>query len=432
MSKPDLNLTSAGAFSGYEWLLAGRYLRAKRREGAVSVIAGFSLAGIALGVATLIIVMSVMNGLRMDLLGRILGVNGHARIEAAAGPFLDFDAVMAQVANLPGIVRAMPLIERTAFASAQGQAGGTGVKVRGLRAQDLEKLAFIAANIRQGNLAAFGNVEDQGAEPVIIARPLAAQLSVSVGDRLTLISASGGTKDQGVRPRIGSFAVVAVVDPTIGEAGSTLYLPLEVAQSYFKTGGAVDAIDLRVLDPDRIDDVRPVLAKAIGLNHVLVDWRQQNATTFQALQIERAVMFLILTLIIVVAALNIVSGLIMLVKDKGRDIAILRTMGASRGAVMRVFLIAGASIGVSGTALGLLIGILVCSRFDSIRSGLSSLSRTDLASPELTFLSRMPVHMEWSEVTAIGLMALTLSLLATLYPSWRAAKLDPIEALRYE
>ncbi|MFL5045411.1 MAG: FtsX-like permease family protein, partial [Xanthobacteraceae bacterium] len=211
-----------------------------------------------------------------------------------------------------------------------------------------------------------------------------------------------------------------------------VYMPLPEAQAYFNRSGDVSAIEVYTNDPDRIDRTRRLIADVAGRPIFMVDWRQRNATFFNALQVERNVMFLILTLIVLVAALNIISGLIMLVKDKGRDIAILRTIGATQGAVMRIFLITGASIGVIGTLMGFLVGTLICLNVESIRQFVSWLTNTELFSPELYFLSRLPAEMDPGETAAVVVMALTLSLLATLYPSWRAARLDPVEALRYE
>jgi lipoprotein-releasing system permease protein len=237
----------------------------------------------------------------------------------------------------------------------------------------------------------------------------------------------------GTTPRIKPYKVAAVFEIGMSEYdGSIVYMPLAEAQAYFNRSGDVNAIEVYTDEPDRVDRLRKLVSDAAGRPIFLIDWRQRNSTFFNALQVERNVMFLILTLIVLVAALNIVSGLIMLVKDKGSDIAILRTMGATQGAVMRVFLITGASIGVVGTLFGFLLGTLVCFNIESIRQFLSWLTSTELFSPELYFLSRLPAEMDRGETAAVVIMALALSLLATLYPSWRAARLDPVEALRYE
>jgi lipoprotein-releasing system permease protein len=414
-------------FAGFEWQLAGRYLRARRREGFVSVIAGFSLVGIALGVATLIIVMAVMNGFRIELLGRILGLNGHATILPIERAMEDYAQLTDRVLKVPGVTRAMPLIEGIAFATANGQPG-FGAQIRAFRQSDFTALPYIANGLRSGDLADF-----HGPDVAVIGRRMAANLSLGIGDRITLITAKGTQTPFGTAPRVVAFEVVGIVEVGVSDYdSSTVYLPLEAAQAYFKAGPVAYGIEISVTDPDDMDGVLAAIAREIGPDYRIFDWRQRNLQIFSALQVERNVMFLILTLIILVAALNIVSGLIMLVKDKGRDIAILRTMGASRGAVMRIFLIAGASIGISGTVLGLIIGTAFCANIETIRQFLSQLTGTELFSPEIYFLSRMPAHMEPMEVVSVVVMALALSLLATLYPSWRAARLDPIEALRYE
>ncbi len=300
--------------------------------------------------------------------------------------------------------------------------------VRGIRAQDLAKLTSIANNIKQGTLEGFD--EGQG---VAIGRRLADQLSIRSGDNITLVAPRGAVTPMGTTPRIKVYKVAAVFEIGMSEYDAAfVFMPLPEAQLYFNRAGDVTAIEVYTSNPDRIDQFRRLVSEAAERPIFMVDWRQRNATFFNALQVERNVMFLILTLIVLVAALNIISGLIMLVKDKGRDIAILRTIGASQGAVMRIFLITGASIGVVGTLMGLLVGMLVCLNVESIRQFVSWLTNTELFSPELYFLSRLPAEMDESETTAVVVMALTLSFLATLYPSWRAARLDPVEALRYE
>jgi lipoprotein-releasing system permease protein len=428
MAKADSLASGTRPFAGFEWQLAGRYLRARRKEGFISVIAWVSLIGIALGVATLIIVMAVMNGFRIELLGRILGLNGHATVLPIEHALEDYAGLTDRLLAIPGVTRAMPLIEGVAFATANGQPG-FGVQIRAFRQSDFQKLPYIANGVKSGDLADF-----QGRDVAVIGKRLAASLALRVGDQITLISAKGGTQTPfGTTPRVVGFEIVAVVEVGVSDYdASYVYLPLEAAQAYFKTGPVAYGIELSVDDPDRIDRILPAIQTVIGPNFRIFDWRQRNLQIFSALQVERNVMFLILTLIILVAALNIISGMVMLVKDKGRDIAILRTMGATRGAVMRIFLIAGTSIGVSGTLLGLIIGTVFCANIETLRQFLSRLSGTELFSPEIYFLSRMPAHMETGEVITVVIMALSLSLLATLYPSWRAARLDPVEALRYE
>jgi lipoprotein-releasing system permease protein len=418
--------TATRPFARFEWMLSLRYLRARRREGFISVIAGFSFLGIMLGVATLIIVMAVMNGFRTELLDKILGLNGHLLIQPLDSPLTDWEAVAARIAMVPGVRLAAPVVEGQALASSPFNANG--VLVRGIRGADLARLGSIASNIKQGTLEGFDD-----AQGVAIGRRLAEQLSLRAGDSVTLVSPRGAVTPMGTTPRIKPYKIAAIFEIGMSEYDAAfVYMPLPEAQAYFNRAGDVTAIELYVDSPDRIDRYRKPIADAAQRPIYMIDWRQRNATFFNALQVERNVMFLILTLIVLVAALNIVSGLIMLVKDKGPDIAIMRTMGATQGAIMRIFLITGASIGVVGTGIGFIVGILVCTNVESIRQFLSWLTDTELFPPELYFLSRLPAELDVGETTAVVIMALTLSLLATLYPSWRAARLDPVEALRYE
>ena len=422
MSEP----TGTHLFAPFEWMLSLRYLRARRREGFISVIAGFSFLGIMLGVATLIIVMAVMNGFRKELLDKILGVNGHLLIQPLESPLTDWQQVTERVSRIEGIRLAAPIVEGQALASSPFNA--SGVLVRGIRGADLAKLSSIANTIKQGTLEGFD--EAQG---VVIGRRLADQLSLRSGDSVTLVAPRGAVTPFGTTPRIKSYKIAAVFEIGMSEYDSAfVFMPITEAQAYFNRAGDVTAIEVYTVNPDRVDRYRKAVSEAAQRPIFIIDWRQRNATFFNALQVERNVMFLILTLIVLVAALNIVSGLIMLVKDKSADIAILRTMGATQGAIMRVFLITGAAIGVVGTITGFLAGTVVCLNVESIRRFLSWLTNTELFSPELYFLSRLPADMDVGETAAVVVMALTLSLLATLYPSWRAARLDPVEALRYE
>jgi lipoprotein-releasing system permease protein len=422
MSEP----TGTRLFAPFEWMLSLRYLRSRRREGFISVIAGFSFLGIMLGVATLIIVMAVMNGFRQELLDKILGLNGHLLVQPLEKPLTDWEEVADRIAKVPGVRLAAPIVEGQALASSPFHSGG--VLVRGIRSADLMKLTSIANNIKQGTFEGFDSGQGLG-----IGRRLADQLSVRAGDNVTLVAPRGAVTPMGTTPRIKTYKVAAVFEIGMSEYDSAIvFMPMPEAQLYFNRAGDVTAIEVYTDNPDRIDSFRRLVAAAANRPVFMIDWRQRNATFFNALQVERNVMFLILTLIILVAALNIISGLIMLVKDKGHDIAILRTMGATQGAILRIFLITGASIGVVGTIAGFLLGLVVCQNVESIRQFLSWMTRTELFSPELYFLSRLPAQMDTGETTAVVVMALTLSLLATFYPSWRAARLDPVEALRYE
>ena len=422
MSEP----TGTRPFSRFEWMLSLRYLGARRKDGFISVIAIFSFIGIWLGVMTLIIVMAVMNGFRQELLTKILGLNGHLLIQPLEAPLTDFAAVADRISKVPGVKLAAPVVEGQALASSPFSS--SGVLVRGWRGADLAKLPSIADNLRQGTLEGFD--EGQG---VLIGRRLADQLTVHAGEPVTLVAPRGAVTPMGTMPRIKTYKVAGVFEIGMSEYDlGFVFMPLPEAQAYFNRAGDVTAIEVYVDNPDQIDFYRKAITDAAGRPIFIVDWRQRNATFFNALQVERNVMFLILTLIVLVAALNIVSGLIMLVKDKGPDIGIMRTMGASQGSVMRIFLIAGASIGVVGTLVGLVSGVLICQRLEAIRQFLSWLTSTELFPPTLYFLSRLPAEMDPAETTAVVVMALALSLLATLYPSWRAARLDPVEALRYE
>ena len=413
-------------FSAYEWMLASRYLRARRAEGFISVIAGFSFTGIMLGVATLIIVMAVMNGFRNELFAKILGLNGHVIVNKIGGPFDDYDAVAKRIAAVPGVKSAMPLIEGQVMVSSAVQA--TGALVRGMTEDGLRSLPLVSDNIRYGSLDGFG----QGSG-IAIGTRLANMLRVNVGDTITLVSPRGASTPFGTAPRTKPYVISALFEMGMAEYDRTMvFMPLLEAQRYFSRGAEVDAIEVVVNHPERIDSyVREIKGIAGPTNHVS-DWRARNETFFTVLEVERNVMFIILSLIVLVAALNIISGLMMLVKDKGRDVAILRTMGATRGAMMRVFLITGASIGVVGTLAGLVLGVVFCLNIERIRELVSWMTSTTLFDPNVYYLTRLPADMEPRETATIVLMALAVSVLATLYPSWRASTLDPVEALRYE
>ena len=415
-----------GPFAPFEWLLALRYLRARRKEGFISVIAGFSFIGIMLGVATLIIVMSIMNGFRKELFDKILGLNGHVIVRPLARTFDDYDAVAARLREVKGVTHALPVIEGQVMMSTQSSSAG--IIARGILGSDLKHLEAVSGNIRFGTLEGF---DTSGG--IAIGTRLANALNTFVGGEITLIAPRGAVTPFGTAPRVKRYPVVAVFEIGMSEYDSSIaFLPLAEAQSFFNSPGAVHVLEVLIDNPDRVEELRPAMQEAGGPDILLNDWRQRNATFYNTLKVERNVMFMILTLIVLVAALNIVSGLIMLVKDKGRDIAVLRTMGATRGAIMRVFFITGASIGVVGTLAGLALGVLVCTYIDEIRQFVSVLTGTPLFSPEVYFLSRLPAEMNAGEVTAVVVMALSLSVLATIYPSWRAARLDPVEALRYE
>ncbi len=418
--------TATRPFAPFEWMLSLRYLRARRREGFISVIAGFSFLGIMLGVTTLIIVMAVMNGFRTELLAKILGLNGHILIQPLDSPLTDYEQVAQRIAAIKGVTLAAPIVEGEALASSPFKANG--VLVRGIRSADLSRLGSIATNITQGTLDGF----DQG-QGVVIGQRLADQLSLRAGDRITLVAAQGAVTPMGTMPRIKTYKVAATFQIGMSEYDSSfMFMPLTEAQAYFNQDRVVSNIEVYVDRPDDVERYAKLITEAAKRPIFMVDWRRRNRVFFTALQVERNVMFLILTLIVLVAALNIVSGLIMLVKDKSADIAIMRTMGATQGAIMRIFVITGASIGVVGTFIGFIAGTIVCLNIESIRQFLSWVFHTEIFSKEVYFLSKLPAEMSFGETSAVVVLSLTLSLLATLYPAWRAARLDPVDALRYE
>jgi lipoprotein-releasing system permease protein len=413
----------------FELMLAFRYLRARRAEGFISVIAGFSLTGIALGVATLIVVMAVMNGFRTELLGRILGISGHVQIYDSRGAMFDYDELTAKFLDIEHVTTALPQVEGQVMVSANGQA--QGAMVNGMRGEDIRKKPLVAEHIVGGELAAF----DRG-EGVMIGARMAQKLGIGVGDSITLISPQGQATIAGMIPRLKAYPVVALFDVGMFEYDSGLvFMPFGEAQIFFRLkrgeDTAVSSIELMLDDTALAKDVAMDIAMR-NPNLLVQSWEDTNAQFFNALKVERSVMFLILTLIILVAAFNIISSLIMLVRDKTRDIAIMRTMGAGRGSILRVFFLCGSSIGIIGTVLGVGLGLAFALNIDSIKVFLQGFTGVELFDPTIYFLSQLPAEVDFAEVGKISLMALGLSFAATWYPAWRAARLDPAEALRYE
>lgn len=420
--------TDTRPFAAFEWMLAARYLRARRKEGFISVIAGFSFVGIMLGVATLIIVMAVMNGFRIQLFDKILGLNGHAVVykKQDGGPFEEFAEIAKKLAVVPGVRHVIPLIEGQVLVSSPAQ--GLGGMVRGLTEEGIKSIPLVANNVIAGTLDNFDK-----ADGIAIGSRLAAALGLSFGDYVSLVNPRGSRTPIGIVPRTRSFRIKAVFEMGMSEYDRTMvFMPMAEAQRYFDRGDQVDVLEIMATSPETIDATIKGMQEAIGPGYGFTSWRQRNMTFFTVLEVERMVMFIILSLIILVAALNIISGMMMLVKDKSRDIAVLRTMGATKGAMMRVFLITGASIGVVGTIAGLVIGVLFCWRINDIKDFVQWVTGTTIMDPTVYYLTRLPANIDVRETVFIVLMAFALTLLATIYPSWRASKLDPVEVLRYE
>ncbi len=415
-------------FNAFERAVAGRYLRARRGEQFVSVIAGFSLVGIALGVATLIIVMSVMGGFKVDLLNRILGFNGHLGVYGAGAPLTDYETLAEKIRAIPNVVSAIPVVDGQVLLT-DDRGSSTGGLVRGIRQTDLKALQAVSSHILAGSLDAF-----EGDDAIAVGVGLARRFGLAIGSQLTLVSPEGAATAFGTIPRVRAYRVVAIFQVGMNEYDTGyVFLPLEAAQIFFQKPNAVTQIEVMVRDPERVGEVsRAIRAALASVRIAVVDWQQSNNSFFAAVQVEQNVMFLILTLIILVAAFNVISSLIMMVKDKTRDIAVLRTLGAGRGSVMRIFLMCGASVGVTGTVVGTLIGVLFCRNIQTIQGWVESVTGVSVFNPEVYYLTHLPARLDWREVLQVILMALVLSLLATLYPSWRAARTDPVEALRHE
>jgi lipoprotein-releasing system permease protein len=441
-------------FARFEWMIAGRYLRARRKEAFISVIASLTMVGVAIGVATLIVVMSVMNGFRGELLDKILGLNGHFTGHPIENQFTDYKETIAALEQVDGVSFAVYFVEGQVLASGRGSS--TGVSVRGMDEENLKKLTLLYNGAEQGG---FDQWDDS--RGVAIGYRLAQNLGVGIGDQVQIINPDGTMTPFGSTPQIRSYPVNAIFNLGMVEFDSFyMYMPLEPAQDYFKLVDEVlkpgmgpldplasdeeidaayeripraSALEIFIDNPDAVSEMRERIAAVPDLRPmILTSWQERNQTFFSALQVERVVMFTILSMIILVAAFNIIASLIMLVKDKGADIAVLRTMGATRGSIMRIFSITGTAIGFIGTAVGLVLGLIVAANAESLRASISNLLGVTLFPPEVFFLSALPSRIDPTEVTVVVCMALGLSFLATLYPAWRAAQYDPVEALRYE
>ncbi len=413
------------AFGAFERMVAFRYLRARRQEGFVSVIAIFSLLGIALGVATLIIVMSVMNGFRAEFVGRIIGINGHLGIVFGGGSITNFDELDGKIREIPGVVAVRPVVEGTVLASTPRTS--SGALVRGMRTEDIASQPLLARGIAKSALDDFTD------DSVILGSRLALRFGLKAGDSITLLSPNGNATAFGTVPRIKSYRVAGTFDVGMFEYDNTyIMMPLSAAQLFFKTGEGVSSLEVFASDPDHLETQARAIRAIAGPNASILDWQHSNQSFMDAVTIERNVMFLILTLIILVAAFNIISGMIMMVKDKGRDIAILRTMGATRAAVLRIFVLSGASIGFIGTLTGFAIGVEFATHIEAIRHVVQDVFGVDVFRAEIYFFTRIPAQVYVSDVVSVVAMAFGLSFLATLYPAWRAARPEPVEAPPHE
>ncbi|RCL01254.1 MAG: lipoprotein-releasing system permease protein [Candidatus Tokpelaia sp. JSC085] len=428
MNKDDMAIDrqQMRPFSAFEWMIAFRYLLPNRKQILTSVITVISFIGILIGVWALIVVMSVMNGFRTELLNRILGMNGHILVQAAADGFDDYETLVPQLNAVQGSKFVLPIIEGQVLA--QGNiGGGVGALVRGLREQDLYKMTMVTGNIKRGMLKGFDD-----SNGVAIGTGMADKLGLTLGSEIRLVSPDGDATPFGIIPRIKVYEIIAIYEIGMYEYDSLIiFMPLTQTQLFFNQEGKIQSLEIFLDNPDDIDSMRLRLEKAVGRQIYITDWRQRNRSFFSALQVERNVMFIILSLIVLVASLNIISSLVMLVKDKGHDIAILRTMGAQRGAIMRIFMMTGGIIGISGTFFGVILSIITCLNIEYIQVFISWISGVDVFNHKLYLLSQLPSHMETGHTMMVICMALSFSFLATLVPAWQASRLDPVQALRY-
>jgi lipoprotein-releasing system permease protein len=424
-----MSTARAAPFGHFERMVAGRYLRSRRSEGGVALISIISFLGIMLAVAVLIVTMSVMNGFRQELLARILGFDGHVFVDTRGAPPERLAELDAASRAAPSVVLAYPMVEGQVLATARGQAGGA--IVRGYTPDDLKAMGFISERLVAGSLDTFG-VGTNGGNEVVIGIRLANQLGLGPGDPITLVAPEGAATPLGVAPRRKSYTVGAVFEVGAKDFDAAfVFMPLAQAQLYFNKPDQADVIEIRVADPDQTLPTMRAIRAAVGPEVFIYDWRAQNSQYVTALVVERNVMRLLLMMIVAIAALNIISGLVMLVKNKTRDVAVLRTMGATRGAIMRIFMMAGMAVGVLGALMGVTLGVAICVWIEPIQGFISWVTRTDVFSGDVYMLTRLPAKIEVMEVVGITGWALLMALIATLPPSWNAARLDPVEALRY-
>lgn len=418
---------NSAPFGLFERMLAGRYLRARRQHGGVALISVISVVAIALAVSALIIIMSVMNGFRETLLSRILGVNGHIYVDVRGMPMPEIDRIMREAAEAPGVLHVTPLINEQALATVDGRA--SGILVRGIPREELASMPIVADSIR-GSLEGFEGID---APTILVGDRLAATLGVSEGMAFSIVAPQGASTPFGFTPRRKSFLIGGVFSVGMSEFDSILvYMPLEQAQILFSRGDSADVVEIRITDPDSTVPVMTDLRSRLGPEIMLYDWRANSQGLADALTVERNVMRLIFMIVVAIAALNIVTGLILMVKLKNRDIAILRTIGATRGAILRVFFMASASVGVIGLAVGLLIGISFCIFIGPIQDFISAVTGFDIFPGTVYSLESLPAKVEWAEVAIISFFTILLTFSATALTAWWASRLDPVEALRYE
>jgi lipoprotein-releasing system permease protein len=410
-----------------ERMLARRYLLPGKGEGFIFLVASISLLAVALGVAALIIVMSVMNGFRAELFDKIVGLNGHAVVQGYDGRLANWEQIAAQAKATPGVTSALPLIEQPLMASANGRV--EGVLVRGMRMSDILANKTITSNVVAGDLKSIA----PGTNRVAIGSRLAEALGAFPGSEISLISPEGRSTVVGTVPRIVSYTVGAIFEVGIYDYDkSFVVMPMPEAQELLMLGDQVGMVEIQTSNPDKVQEIVAPIQKSVRGHGLIVDWRQMNSALFQALEVERVAMFVVLSLIVLVAVFNILSSLIMLVRAKTRDIAILRTMGASRRGMMKVFMTVGVTIGSLGIVLGIILGAIFLFFRQDVVDAIQAVTGQNLWDPSVRFLTDLPSKTDPIEVTAIILTALVLSFLATLYPAYKAASTDPVQVLRYE